>query len=158
MLHRCFIYHDFHPLRALRMSDSRPIVQAVLEYTLNDLQQHTLLEIDDRLPNEYLATLSNTDKLDALRACLILHRMTSSAIVSRVFQLQASLALLNGKDTIVTAGTGCGKTLCQLIPMLLRPGSVSITISPLKRLQVTQVWSCGQTFFKSDVIAFVHQV
>ncbi|KAF9221447.1 hypothetical protein BS17DRAFT_640606, partial [Gyrodon lividus] len=66
------------------------------------------------------------------RACVTIYILTSSTIVPRVFQLQASLAILNGRDTIITAGTGSGKTLCVLIPMLLRPGSMSITISPLK--------------------------
>ncbi|KAI9459623.1 P-loop containing nucleoside triphosphate hydrolase protein, partial [Boletus coccyginus] len=60
-------------------------------------------------------------------------------IVPCTFQLQASLAILNGKDTIITAGTGSGKTLCLLIPILLCPGTISLTISPLKRLQMTQV-------------------
>ncbi|KIK90666.1 hypothetical protein PAXRUDRAFT_151398, partial [Paxillus rubicundulus Ve08.2h10] len=55
------------------------------------------------------------------------------------FQLQASLAILNGKDSIITAGTGSGKTLCIIIPLLLRPQSISITVSLLKWLQATQV-------------------
>ncbi|KAG1901029.1 P-loop containing nucleoside triphosphate hydrolase protein, partial [Suillus fuscotomentosus] len=55
------------------------------------------------------------------------------------FQLEAVLATLNGQDTIITAGTGSGKTLCIIIPMLLRPGTISMTISPLKCLQATQV-------------------
>ena len=52
------------------------------------------------------------------------------------FQLQSSLTTLNGRDTIITAGTGSGKTLvCLLIPHLLWPKSISIMISPLKHLQ-----------------------
>ena len=47
--------------------------------------------------------------------------------------------MLNHRDCITIAGTGCGKTLCILIPLLLRPNFVSITISLLKRLQTTQV-------------------
>ncbi|KIK78701.1 hypothetical protein PAXRUDRAFT_126893, partial [Paxillus rubicundulus Ve08.2h10] len=50
-------------------------------------------------------------------------------VVPRVFQLQASLAMLQQRDSIIMAGTGSGKTLCLLIPMLLRPGSISITIN-----------------------------
>ncbi|KAF8432233.1 P-loop containing nucleoside triphosphate hydrolase protein, partial [Boletus edulis BED1] len=76
---------------------------------------------------------------DALRMCLIVFFVTRFAIVPRAFQLQASLATLKGLDSIITAGTGTGKTLCLFIPILLRPNSISITISPLKRLQVTQV-------------------
>ena len=111
----------------------------VLEYTLDILEHHTFEEIGHRLPLEYLQTLPHHDKIDALWACLIVYQLMLCTIVPRVFQLQASLAMLNGRDTIITAGTGSGKTLCQLIPMLLRPKTHSITISPLKRLQVTQV-------------------
>jgi len=121
------------------MNTTRSVTQVVLDYTLQELQQHALQDIGNRLPNDYITTLLINDKIDALRACLIVHRLTSGAIVPHIFQLQASLAILNRKDTIITAGTGSGKTLCQLIPMLLRPDTLSMTISPLKRLQVTQV-------------------
>ncbi|KAG2353568.1 hypothetical protein BDR07DRAFT_1309106, partial [Suillus spraguei] len=70
-----------------------------------------------------------------LRACLTVYVLTSTVIVPRQFQLEAVLATLNGRDSVITAGTGSGKTLCIIIPILLRPGTVSITISPLKRLQ-----------------------
>ncbi|KAF9225561.1 hypothetical protein BS17DRAFT_700061, partial [Gyrodon lividus] len=40
---------------------------------------------------------------------------------------------------LIIAGTRSGKTLYLLTPILLRPGSVSITISPLKCLQTAQV-------------------
>ena len=122
-----------------REMNTTGVTQAVLDYTLDELQQHGLQDIGSRLPDDYIATLSGNDKIDALRACLIIHRLTSGTILPRIFQLQASLAILNGTDTIVTTGTGSGKTLCQLIPMLLRPNTLSMTISPLKRLQVTQV-------------------
>ncbi|KAF8551894.1 hypothetical protein OG21DRAFT_217753 [Imleria badia] len=75
---------------------------------------------------EFIATLPETDTVDTLRASLIVHHLSSHAIVPRDFQLQASLAILHGKDSIVTAGTGSGKTLCQLILLLLRP-SVAVT-------------------------------
>ncbi|KAF9219478.1 hypothetical protein BS17DRAFT_717460, partial [Gyrodon lividus] len=42
----------------------------------------------------------------------------------------------------VIVGTGSGKTLCLLIPMLLQLDSISITISPLKHLQTSQVLEC----------------
>ncbi|KAG1828315.1 hypothetical protein F4604DRAFT_1640580 [Suillus subluteus] len=77
--------------------------------------------------------------------CALACSCTSSrlqTIVPRVFQLEAILATLNGRDSIITAGTGCGKTLCLIIPNLLRPDTISVTISPLKRLQITQVNAC----------------
>ncbi|KAG1893191.1 uncharacterized protein F5891DRAFT_963388 [Suillus fuscotomentosus] len=77
--------------------------------------------------------------MDALRACLIVFVLTATIIVPRQFQLEAVLATLNGQDSVITAGTGSGKTLCIIIPILLRPGTISMTISPLKCLQATQV-------------------
>jgi Lhr-like helicase len=88
----------------------------------------------NRLSVDYLATLSDHNGLDALRACLMIYALSSHTIVPHIFQLQASLAILNRGDTIITAGTGSGKTLCLLIPMLLRPQSIMIMImiTPLK--------------------------
>jgi ATP-dependent helicase YprA (DUF1998 family) len=48
------------------------------------------------------------------------------------FQLEAVLALLFGKDTLIDAGTGSGKSLCMIPPALLDPTAVSLVISPLK--------------------------
>ena len=105
--------------------------QAILGYTMDELQHRALEDIGTRLPMGFVATLSEIDTMDALRASLMVHHLSSHAIFPRDFQLQASLAILHGKDSIVTAGTGSGKTLCQLIPLLLPPGTLLITISPL---------------------------
>jgi len=54
------------------------------------------------------------------------------------------LATFNGKDSLVYAGTGSGKTLPIALNILLEDPAkklVTITISPLKRLQITQVYS-----------------
>ena len=82
---------------------------------------------------------SNQDHyLDALRACLLIFSVTDGQIVPRQFQLLAGLAALWGKNSIVNAGTGSGKTLSIVIPLLMDPVAVAIVISPLKRLQITQ--------------------
>ena len=55
------------------------------------------------------------------------------------FSLQQQ-SLMPGQDTLVDVGTGYRKTLCMIIPYLLdSPGSISVVISPLKRLQAVQV-------------------
>ncbi|KAF9234844.1 P-loop containing nucleoside triphosphate hydrolase protein, partial [Melanogaster broomeanus] len=118
------------------------IVQGIRCAALDLLNQTARELIQDRLPTEYLSTLTDNEKVDALRACLIIWILTRGTVVPRVFQLQASLAMLQQRDSVIIAGTGAGKTLCLLIPMLLRPGSISITISPLKRLQTSQVLEC----------------
>lgn len=119
--------------------DLEIFLQAVLLGTPEILLPIPRQMMGDCLPVDYLATLSVQDRLDALRACLMIYALSSNTIIPRIFQLQASLTILNGRDTMITTGTGSGKTLCLLIPMLLRPQSISITISPLKRLQMTQV-------------------
>ncbi|KAF8589577.1 hypothetical protein K439DRAFT_1612591 [Ramaria rubella] len=47
------------------------------------------------------------------------------------------IALIKGRDVILSAGTGSGKTLTFILPLIADPGAVGITISPLKRLQNT---------------------
>ena len=77
-----------------------------------------------------------------LRACLAVWATSGKRIVPNNFQLTAAISLISGQDTVtlVDAGTGYGKTLCMIIPCLLdSPGSISIIISPLKRLQAVQV-------------------
>ncbi|KAJ7016533.1 P-loop containing nucleoside triphosphate hydrolase protein, partial [Mycena alexandri] len=54
-------------------------------------------------------------------------------------QLEASLASISGRSSSVIARTGYGKTLCIAIPLLLQPDTITVTISPLKRLQKMQV-------------------
>ena len=86
-------------------------------------------------------------KLDAsacdsvYKCCLLLSTITNGNKIPREFQLEATLALLAGKDSLIHAATGSGKTLCMVLPALLDPTAVSLVVSPLKRLQVLQV-SC----------------
>ena len=93
----------------------------------------------ERLPSDYLESLCPDDLCVLLRACLLVYTVMRSAIVPREFQLQASLESIHGCDSMVIAGTGHGKTLYIVIPMLLCPGTTTITMSPLKRLQMMQV-------------------
>ncbi|KAJ8456448.1 hypothetical protein ONZ45_g18718 [Pleurotus djamor] len=94
----------------------------------------------DIIPIEQLPVTWNPLELypTVLRACLLVFLYTNRRIVPREFQLHASLAAHLGRDSVIIAGTGSGKTLCIAIPVLLNPSKISIVISPLKRLQVTQ--------------------
>lgn len=49
------------------------------------------------------------------------------------------IATMSGQDSLIDVGTGQGKTLCMIIPCLLSPETISVIISPLKRLQAVQV-------------------
>ncbi|KAF8581982.1 hypothetical protein K439DRAFT_1296579, partial [Ramaria rubella] len=53
------------------------------------------------------------------------------------WQLQVMIALRKGHDVILSAGTGSGKMLTFILPLIADPCTVGITISPLKRLQNT---------------------
>jgi replicative superfamily II helicase len=56
-------------------------------------------------------------------------------------QLKVLLANQTGKDCLVSAGTGSGKTLPIALSMLMDDPTkkrVTLTLSPLKRLQMTQ--------------------
>jgi replicative superfamily II helicase len=66
--------------------------------------------------------------------------VTSGAETPREMQLRAAVADQNG-DSLTSAGTGSGKTLPVALNCLLDDPSmelVTLTISPLKRLQSTQ--------------------
>lgn len=57
------------------------------------------------------------------------------------FQLRVASAILSGKDVILDAGTGCGKTLCFMLPLLLDTNDISLIISPLSSLMIEQAKS-----------------
>ena len=95
----------------------------------------------DRLPLTYLNSLSEEDKTVCLRATIICWVMSQSTMVPWEMQLRVVLADAHAKDALIAAGTGSGKTLPITLCILLDDPTanyLSVTISPLKRLQVTQ--------------------
>ena len=90
------------------------------------------------LPSDaFLAGLSLEHVSTVKRACLIAYSL-ARRITLKEWQLGGTLDVLAGRDTILNASTGAGKTMLINLPMLLRPASISITISPLKRLMASQ--------------------
>ena len=55
------------------------------------------------------------------------------------WQLDVAKALLLGIDTVVIAGTGSGKTIPFILPLVLNREKMVLIISPLKVLQCDQV-------------------
>ena len=92
-----------------------------------------------RLGHEFFENLDTSERETVYKCCLLLYTATKGKKVPREFQLESTLALLAGKDCLINAGTGSGKTLCMVLPALLDPTSISLVISPLKRLQILQV-------------------
>ena len=122
-------------------SDLQDILQEIREKPLLQLQALAAEFLpDDQLPTEYINSLDEKHKTIALRACLLVYFTSKCKIIPRQYQLQATNALEDGLEVIVDSGTGSGKTLCQIIPNLLHPNTISITVSPLKRLQILQVY------------------
>ena len=68
---------------------------------------------------------------------------------------QAAISTLSGKDTIVRAGTGYGKTLAMVLVMLCKPKNLFITISPLKLLQHSHVNGLAFTRVSSSLYAHI---
>ena len=55
------------------------------------------------------------------------------------WQLDVTEAIILGLDSVVIAGTGSGKTIPFMLPLLLRPDKLALVLSPLKILQRDQV-------------------
>jgi superfamily II DNA or RNA helicase len=92
-----------------------------------------------QLRHEFIVNLETHEREIAYKGCLLLYTITNGAKVPREFQLEATLALLAGRDSLINAGTGSGKTLCMALPALLDPTSVSLVTKQLQILQVTCV-------------------
>jgi ATP-dependent helicase YprA (DUF1998 family) len=94
-----------------------------------------------KLPTDFLIGLTEEDLAICLLATLICWFVTGGAQVPRAMQLRAVLSDRHRKDSLIAAGTGSGKTLPIALNILLDDPAkklVTITFSPLKRLQVTQ--------------------
>ena len=96
---------------------------------------------EDRLPLQYLESLSNEDRTICYRAAMICWAVTKTTIVPREMQFRVVLSDFRRRDCLIAAGIGSGKTLPIALCILLdNPAAnfITITISPLERLQVTQ--------------------
>ncbi|KAJ7704873.1 hypothetical protein B0H17DRAFT_1175425 [Mycena rosella] len=112
----------------------------IRQLSLVQQQEFASLNIPATLPlaTAYIELLDDDYKTIAIRASILVYIASNKKIVPRQYQLEASNAMAHGLDSTVDSGTGSGKTLCQIILNLLFPKTTSITISPLKRLQILQ--------------------
>ncbi|KAK1223963.1 hypothetical protein PQX77_013151 [Marasmius sp. AFHP31] len=91
-----------------------------------------------QFPSVYLSTLSGKELNLALRVIVVAFYVTGAREIPREHQVKA-VCLSYNNDSAIIAGTGSGKTLITALLMWMTGrGRVSITISPLKRLQDTQ--------------------
>lgn len=65
------------------------------------------------------------------------------------WQLDVTEAMLLGLDSVVIAGTGSGKTIPFMLPLLLHARKMILILSPLKVLQQDQVFEIYQVKYKA---------
>ena len=126
--------------------DSFPTLEKKLVYIRNCSAEGisclvTSLVPQDLLPLQYLASLSTGDRTVCYRVAMICWTVTGSTMVPREMQLRTVLSDYQKRDCLIAAGTGSGKTLPIALCILLDDPAekpITITISPLKRLQVSQ--------------------
>lgn len=113
--------------------------------SLNDLiRKFATMQCTTRnaAPHLYITdALPESKQTVALRICLLIYYVTKGQEIPKLLQVQAALASVE-QNALVVAGTGFGKTQIMAAVMLLERASshrIFITISPLNRLQVTQV-------------------
>ncbi|KAF4590231.1 hypothetical protein EYR38_009529 [Pleurotus pulmonarius] len=89
----------------------------------------------------------NTDKVtiytsDTLNRGLLIER-TEEILGKKPFdwQIDAAAAVLCGEDVVLDVGTGCGKSLCFSIPLVLNNTDVALRITPLTALMIDQAES-----------------
>jgi len=93
------------------------------------------------LPQDYLRELGASNNTIGLQSSLVCWAVSQGRIVPREMQLRLILADQRGRDSLISAGTGSGKTLpIALCTLLDDPAKkkVTIVVSPLKRLQKSQ--------------------
>ena len=125
MVHNCanaFVYDDFHTNK----SNNKIVNEAVVKAVDECMQQ---------LQKEYGRPLSKTNQWDIVRAFNIMDKLTGGKKLPRLFQVMTMLSILNGKHTVVRAGTGSGKTIAMALAMLVRSHWLFLTIAPLLALQ-----------------------
>jgi superfamily II DNA helicase RecQ len=132
-------------------------LSSIRSLALPDLQIHFTASIPLTLrPRDaFLHNLPAEDRTRAMKMCLLVWEVSKtfkSQICPREWQLEAALASLNNRAAIINVGTGQGKTLCGILPQLLHPDSVSIVLSPLKRLMAVQAKEYVEWGIKAVVI------
>ena len=119
-------------------------VHTALAYVRTDNLRTLFTKLDlidkSRVPLEYLFTLDVDEQVIAIRLCLLVYHATHGKEIPKELQFQAALACLK-TDSLIVAGTGFGKTHIMALVILYNdnPKQLSLTVSPLNRLQITQV-------------------
>lgn len=96
------------------------------------------LDALENLPTDFTNMLSTIQFQQVLEAFVHLDFISKGTKHPKLFQLKALVSLLAGRNVILRAATGSGKTLCMVLPLLLS-NKMATTVTPLKLLQKDHV-------------------
>ncbi|KAG1758881.1 hypothetical protein EDD22DRAFT_783319 [Suillus occidentalis] len=95
------------------------------------------LDAVDNLPTDFTSMLSTIQFQYVLEAFAHIDFVSKGTKHLKLFQFKALISLLAGRNVILRAATGSGKTLCMVLPLLLSSNKMAITVTPLVKLLQT---------------------
>ncbi|KAG2071996.1 hypothetical protein BDR04DRAFT_1097227, partial [Suillus decipiens] len=84
---------------------------------------------------DFTSALSIPQHQQVLDAFSRLYLISQGSQRPKLFQLKCLISLLSARHVVLRAATGSGKTLAMILPLLLSPNKIAITVTPLKLLQ-----------------------
>ncbi|EIW77908.1 P-loop containing nucleoside triphosphate hydrolase protein [Coniophora puteana RWD-64-598 SS2] len=109
-------------------------------YTIQGPLSETARESFDYLSFDFVEKLTLSEALLVHQAVAWFDFYTKGKGQLREFQLKSALKTLAGENVVVRAGTGYGKTMCMILPLILgNQSKIALTVSPLKLLQKNHV-------------------
>ena len=129
------IYSGSNPCQNSKSTPRNPDLPVELPKITFDL----IILTDRAPPAAFWVPYNDDERNTGLGAFLLVWTATHSKLASREFQLEATIAIMSGRDSLIDVGTGYGKTLCVIIFCLLNPESLFVIFFPLERLQAVQV-------------------
>lgn len=90
------------------------------------------------LPHEFLLSLSPEERNLVAAAYQLMDRVSQGTKIPRRAQIDFMLDMKRGRDVVIRARTGFGKTAAIVLALMACEG-IGVLISPLKLLQTTQV-------------------
>ncbi|KAG1750538.1 P-loop containing nucleoside triphosphate hydrolase protein [Suillus paluster] len=97
------------------------------------------LDALENLLTEFIEPLHIFQRQNIVDSFARLNFLTEGTKQPKLFQLECLMSLLTSRHVVVWAATGAGKTLAMILPLLLSPNKIAITVTPLKLLQKDHV-------------------
>ncbi|KAG1759353.1 hypothetical protein EDD22DRAFT_1052066 [Suillus occidentalis] len=81
------------------------------------------------LPTEFIEPLHISQRQNIVDSFARLDFLTEGTKQPKLFQLKCLMSLLASRHVVVRAATGAGKTLAMILPLLLSPNKIAITVN-----------------------------